>query len=153
MESLSNLLLSEISSKLSDLIHIETYNQGILEGILKEEQDGADEGKAIISNGALSTTQFTIIDTQIAPGHPVKGITVINTSNPANNNNNIYVGMNIVRQPQLDADVIDVIKANPVFNELVPGESFEFKFNRNTVKSIHLLAVTGAPNYKMWLVW
>lgn len=121
--------------------------------ILQELRDGADEGKAIISNGTLSTTAFTIIDTQIAPGHPVKGFTVENTDTVANGSNNIYVGMNIVRQPQLDADIIDVVKTNPIFNQIVPGESFEFKFNRNTVKSVHLLAVTGAPTYKAWLVW
>lgn len=121
--------------------------------ILQELKDEADEGKAIISNGTLSTTAFTIIDTQISPGHSVKGFTVENTDTVANGSNNIYVGMNIVRQPQLDADIIDVVKTNPIFNQIVPGESFEFKFNRNTVKSVHLLAVTGTPTYKAFLVW
>lgn len=129
---------------------------GILEtqrAILKELLDGADEGKGIISNGTVTTTDFVIIDTQIAPGHSVKGFTIENTDTVANGSNSIYVGMNIVRQPQLDADLTDVIKANPIFNQIAPGESFEFKFNRNTVKSIHLLAVTGSPTYKSWLIW
>ena len=121
--------------------------------ILQELRDEADEGKAIISNGIVTTTDFVIIDTQISPGHSVKGFTVENTDTVANGSNSIYVGMNIVRQPQLDADITDVIKVNPVFNRIVPGESFEFKFNRNTVKSIHLLAVTGSPTYKSWLTW
>lgn len=146
-------LLDNISQKMIELIGINIYNQDILKGILKEEQDGADEGKAIISNGILSATAFTIIDTQISPGHPVKGFTITNTDTVANGSNHIYVGMNISSQPQVDVDVVDVIKANPIFNEIVPNESFEFKFNRNKIKSIHLLAVTGAPTYKAWLVW
>ena len=153
MENLSSLLLSEISSKLSDLIQIEVCNQDILRAILKEQLDEADEGKVIISNGTLSTTTFTIIDTQISPGHAVKGYTVENTSDPATNNNNIYVAHNIAFNVQVDADVVDVIKANPIFNQVVPNESVEFNFNRNKIKSVHLLAVTGAPTYKMWLVW
>lgn len=153
MENLSDLLLTEISCKLSELTQVELVRLEVEKLILKELQDEADEGKNIVSNGTLSTTTFTIVDTQISPGHPVKGFTVENTSDPATNNNNIYVGMNIVFQPQVDADVVDVIKTNPVFNPLEPGESFEYKFNRNKIKSIHLLAVTGAPTYKSWLVW
>lgn len=153
MGDLNELLLSEISHKLSDLIQVEIYNQEILNGILKEEQEGADEGKAIISNGTLSVGTFTVIDTQISPGHPVKGFTIENTDTVANGSNHIYVGMNVAFQPQLDADIIDVVKTSPIFNEIVPDESFEFKFNRNRIKSIHLLAVTGTPTYKAWLVW
>jgi hypothetical protein len=119
--------------------------------ILQELRDEADEGKAIISNGTVTTTDFVVIDTQISPGHNVKGFTVENTD--VVGGNDIYVGMNIVRQPQLDADITDVIKANPIFNQIAPNESFEFKFNRNTVKSIHLRAVTGSPTYKAFLVW
>ena len=118
--------------------------------ILKELQDEADEGKAMIDNGTLSTTDFTIIDTQMSPCPPVKGFTIENTDTAGNN---IYVGMNIAMQPQLDADVIDVVKTNPIFNQLAPNESFEFKYKRNIVKSIHLLAVTGSPTYKAFLVW
>lgn len=151
--NLSTLLLSEVSAKLTELIQIEIYNREILGGILKEKLDEADEGKVIINNGSLSTTDFTIIDTQISPGHAVKGYTVENTDTVANGSNNLYVGINVAIQPQLDADIIDVVKTNPIFNQIVPGESLEFKFNRNKIKSIHLLAVTGNPTYKAWLVW
>lgn len=153
MESLSNLLLTDVSQKLTELIQLEAYKLEVDKLILKELQDGADEGKAIISNGTLSIGTFTIIDTQISPGHPVKGYAVENTSDPAVNNNNLYVAHNIAFQPQLDADIIDVVKANPIFNPVVPGESVEFNFNRNKIKSVHLLAVTGSPTYKCWLVW
>lgn len=119
--------------------------------ILKELQDGADEGKAIVSHGTVTTTDFVVIDTQISPGHSVKGFTIENTD--VAGGNNIYVGMNIAVQPQLDIDIIDVTKIQSVFDVIVPNESFEFKFNRNTVKSVHLLAVAGSPTYKAWLVW
>lgn len=148
--NLSNLalLLSEVSHKLSDLQQIELAKLEVEKLILKELQDDADEGKAIYNNGTLSTIAFTIIDTQISPGHPVKGYAIRNTGTT-----NIFVAHNIVRQPQLDADIVDTLKVNPIFFQLVPNEIENVHFNRNKIKSVHLLAVTGIPTYKIKLVW
>lgn len=148
MESLSDLLLTEVSHKLSELMCVESEKLEVEKLILKELLDEADEGKAIYNNGTLSTTVFTVIDTQISPGFPVKGYAVRNTGTT-----NIFVAHNIVRQPQLDADIVDTLKVNPIFFQLVPNEIENIHFNRNRIKSVHLLAVTGTPTYKMKLVW
>lgn len=118
--------------------------------VLKELKDRKDEGKAIYGNGILSTTDFTIIDTQISPGHPVKGYTVKNTGLT-----NIFVAHNIVKQPQVDADIVDVLKANPIFNFLTPNEVENINYNNDCIRSVHLLGVTGntASTYKIKLVW
>lgn len=154
MNNLSDsLLLAEILKRLDQLIETESAKLEVDKSILKELQDGADEGREIMSNGTLSVTDFTVIDTQISPGYPVKGYTIENTDKT----NFIYVahksaGDPLTSQPQLDFDIIDVTKTtNPVFNQVAPNESLEFKYNRNRVKSIHLLAVTGSPTYKAWL--
>lgn len=57
--------------------------------ILKEMKDEADEGEFLVQSGTVTTTEFTIIDTQIAPNHPVKGYFIQNDGENA-----IYIAHN-----------------------------------------------------------
>lgn len=136
------LYLRELIKKLCNLETIESQ-------ILQEIYDRRDEGKALYNHGTLSATAFTVIDTQASPGHNVKGFTVQNTDDT----NNIFIAHNITKQPQLDADIVDTLKANPIFSELEPGEGENTAYNVRCIKSIHLLAVTGTATYKIKLVW
>lgn len=120
----------------------------LLEQILQEIKDRRDEGKAIYNNGILSTTIFTIIDTQISPGHPVKGYSVRNMGAT-----NLFFAHNIAEEPQIDVDVVDTLKANPIFTQLIPNEVEFVSYNIKCIKSVHLLAVTGTPTYKIKMVW
>ncbi len=122
--------------------------EALLGLILKELKDRRDEGKAIYDNGILSTVVFTVIDTQISPGHSVRGYSIKNTGTT-----NLFFAHNIARQPQIDADVVDTLKVNPIFSQLVPNEIENIHFNIECIKSVHLLAVTGSPTYKIKLVW
>jgi hypothetical protein len=149
--------MSDISQEFNvdNLIDLSTHfnqNHNTIEAllglILKELKDRKDEGKAIYDNGILLTSEFTIIDTQIAPGHPVKGFSVKNTGTT-----DIYFAHNITKQPQIDADIVDVLKANPIFSRMIPNEVEHVHYNNDCIKSVHLLAVTGSPTYKIKLVW
>ena len=137
-----------ISNILFKLAEIELDNNRCLKRIIELEEDKVDEGKQMISSGTVSSTAFTVIDTQISPGHPVKGYSVANTGN-----NNLFFAYNITRQPQVDADIVDTLKADPIFITLTPGERDNFGFVNQCIKSFHLLAVTGTTTYKMKMAW
>ena len=134
------------------MINIESKICKILEGEV-------DEGKAIYMNGTLSTTQFTVIDLISGqtssgdvggtPGHPVKGYLIKNTGTT-----NILFAHNITYLPQLSLDVtLDSLKASPIFSTLIPGETEASNYNIKCIRSVHLIAVTGSPTYKIKFIW
>lgn len=143
-----NLFLAEISNKLSDVIELLQKDIEVNRITAQQLTDEADIGKALYNNGTLSATLFTIIDTQISPGHNVKGYTIRNTGLT-----NLYFAHNIVKEPQIDADIVDTLKTSPIFSVLVPNEVEHTIYNRRVIKSVHLAAVTGTPTYKIKLIW
>ena len=140
--------LRNLSKNINNSNELMTSQNKLLSLILNELLDQRDEGKSIYNNGTLSTTTFTVIDTQLSPGHLVKGYTVRNTGLT-----NMFVAHNISMQPQVDIDVIDTLKTNPIFTTITPNEIESISYNVKCIKSVHLLAVTGTPTYKMKMVW
>lgn len=155
------ITMDDISFKISQLIDLSIENQKTLSSLLdytiknekrlaiieEEMLAEADQGEFLRSSGIATTTTFTIIDTQIAPGHPVKGYTVINDSA-----NTIYVGHNMSRDT-VGPDIIDVTSATIRFAPVLSGEDLRFIFNRRKVRNVYILASGGDSAYRAWLTW
>lgn len=150
--SLDEEYLIDLNNKLYKLIDIEFR-------ILKILEDQVDEGKSIYMNGTLSTTNFTVIDLISGittsgdvggtPGHPVKGYIIKNTGTT-----NLLFAHNITYLPQLNLNVtLDSLKANPIFSTLLPNEVESSNYNIKCIRSVHLIAVTGTPTYKIKMIW
>lgn len=150
--SLEEIYLIDLNKKLDKLIEINSR-------IYKVLSDQIDEGKAIYMNGTLSATNFTVIDlisgrtsgTDVGgtPGHPVKGYMIKNTGTT-----NLLFAHNITFQPQLDLNVtLDALKTSPIFSTLVPGESESSNYNIKCIRSVHLIASSGTPTYKIKMIW
>jgi hypothetical protein len=125
---------------------------GILEktdGILKEAIADADEGGYITKSDTVSNSNFYIIDTQIAPGHPIKSYVVSNEGK-----NSIYVGHNVAPS-SVGPDILDANVNNPLdrFNLLKDCEHFQYEANRKTIKNIYLLAAKGMSQFRITLIW
>lgn len=135
--------------ELEKLFQLESKIQKTQNEILQELQDRRDEGKSIMVSGTLSTTEFTIVDTEKTPGHRVKGFAVKNTGDT-----NIYIGHNVSRLlTQVDVDVLDALKTDPLFTQLEPNETERVNYNVKCIKNVHLLAVSGTPTFKIKLIW
>lgn len=135
-------------------IVIQLRNEKLLSAILEkekailvEEKASADEGEYIIINGTVSSSSFTIIDTDTDPGHPVKGYFVRNTGNFS-----IFIAHNAALS-SVGPDVIDVNSNITRFEILQPNDTTEASFNRNKIKNIYLLASGGDTTFKTKLVW
>lgn len=158
----SMITLDDISIKLNKLIDLSIINQKTLSSLLdytvKNEKrleiiqdqllEDADEGQLIRLSGTVTTTQFTIIDTNVAPGHMVKSYTVKNDGP-----NNIYVAHNVAISSEVDADIIDVTSNVSRFNIVEPNEDMRFTFNRKRIRNVHILASGGDSQFRTWLVW
>ena len=136
-----------LDSKFNKLIEIETKNNEILQYILKEQKDSADEGEVMRKSGTVTTTEFTIIDTIREPGHPVKAFELINDSV-----NSIYVGFNVVSS-STGANLTDVTSDLTRYDLVATTESIIYRFNRNKIKNIYLLATVGNSTYRLKLIW
>lgn len=150
--SLEEIYLIDLNKKLDKLIEINSR-------IYKVLSDQIDEGKAIYMNGTLSATNFTVIDlisgrtsgTDVGgtPGHPVKGYMIKNTGTT-----NLLFAHNVTFQPQLDLNVtLDALKSSPIFSTLIPGESESSNYNIKCIRSVHLIASSGTPTYKIKMIW
>lgn len=158
----SLITLDDISLKLNKLIDLSITNQktltSILEYTIKNEkrleviQDqilaGADNGQFLRTDGTVTTTEFTIIDTNIAPGHMIKSYTIKNDGL-----NNIFVGHNVAVSSRVDADIIDVTTLTSRFDVILPNEDIKFVYNRRTIRNIHILAQGGNSSFRAWLSW
>jgi len=140
--TLSNfILLDQISKRLGTLIKVQ-------DAILKEERDGADEGEYLVLSGKVHTDKFTIIDTQISPGHPVKGYFIQNDG-PST----IKIAHNAATS-SVGPDIMDVNKSNTNrFISLFPNEVTEFSYNRNKIRNIYLLGIEDKSSFRIKLVW
>lgn len=107
----------------------------ILNNILQEQKDEADEGEYRKEDGTATTT-LTKIDIEQLLGHYVKGYTIINDGL-----NDIYISHN---QPNTSLDVSPKVK---------PDEKTTFTYNRNKIKIIYLNTLSGTSDYRLTLVW
>jgi hypothetical protein len=147
--ALSNfVLLDQISKRLGTLVKVQEHQQHVLSAILKEERDGADEGEYLVLSGKAHTDKFTIIDTQIAPGHPVKGFFIQNDGP-----HTIKLAHNAAIS-SVGPDIMDVTKSNTNrFIDLFPNEVTEFSYNRNKIRNIYLLGIEDKSSFRIKLVW
>ncbi len=149
--SLSLTKLIDLSIKnqqtLSSLLDYTIKNEKRLASIQNELVEEADAGEYLKISGTVTISEFVILDTDTAPGHPAKGYVVINDGP-----NTIYVGHNMALS-SIGPEIIDV--TNPVarFNRILDGESLRFEFNRRKVKNIYILSTVGDSTYRGWLVW
>lgn len=139
---------TQIMEVFNKLLDISYNNQKLLVSILGELKAGADEGEFLRRDGTVTTTQFTILNAMSNPGHPVKAYTVRNDGP-----NTIYVAHNAAYSSTLDADTIDVTSNTSRFEEILANEDIKFVFNRNAVRSVHILAKDGDSQFRAWLTW
>lgn len=156
------ITMDDISFKISQLIDLSIKNQQTLSSLLdytiknekrlaiiqEEMLAEADSGEFLRAEGTVTTTQFTIIDTNVAPGHMVKGYTVKNGGL-----NDIYVAHNAAFSTGVDADIIDVVQSTSRFEIVEPNEDIKFVFNRRRIRNVHILAYGGNSQFEAWLVW
>ena len=156
------ITLDDISFKLSQLTDLFIKNQNTLESLLEytikneqrlsviEEQllAEADNGQYVRTSGVVTTNRFIIIDTDMAPGHMVKGYTVKNDGP-----NTIFVAHNAAVTSELDVDIMDVTSNTSRFQEVLPNEDVKFIFNRRTILNVHILAQGGNSNFRAWITW
>lgn len=155
------LTLDDLSLKFSKLIDLFVKNQNTLDSLLqytiKNEKrlasietqllEEADEAARLLLSGTVLTTQFTILDTDIDPGHPVKGYRVHNDGP-----NNLYITHNAALS-SVGPDIIDVTSTNTIFELLQVNEVAEDSYNRQKIKNIYLLASGGNTSFRAKLVW
>ncbi len=141
-------LFSKTQQTLSSLLDYTIRNEKRLAVIEEEMLAEADSGEFLRRFGTVTTTQFVIIDTNVAPGHLVKGYTVINDGV-----NNIYVGHNMAISSEVDADIIDVTSDTSRFTQVLPGEDIKFVFNRRRIRNVHILASGADSTFRAWLTW
>lgn len=142
-----NTSINSFNSKFDKLINTIEKNLNIQSKILDELKDEADEGEILRSSGTVTTTAFTIINTITDPGHPVKAFELTNDGD-----NSIYVGFNVVISSE-GADIIDVTNNLSRFDLIANGEDILYKFNRNKIRNIYLLASGGNSDYRLKLTW
>lgn len=156
------ITIDDISLKFNKLIELSIKNQKTLSSILEhtienEKRLGviqdqllaeADNGQFLRTSGTVTTASFTIIDTNVTPGHMVKGYTVKNDGP-----NNIFVGHNVAISSDVDADIVDVTTLTSRFDEILPNEDIKFIYNRRTIRNVHILASGNNSQFRCWLVW
>lgn len=154
--------LDDISIKLNKLIDLSIINQKTLSSLLEytvknekrleiiQEQilAEADNGQFLRTSGTVTTTKFTIIDTNVAPGHMVKSYTVKNDGP-----NTIFVAHNVAISSEVDADIVDISGIVSRFNVVLPNEDVRFAYNRKTIRNIHILSSGGDSQFRSWLAW
>lgn len=118
----------------------------------KELKEDADEGAYITKADTASSSEFYIVDTQIDPGHMVKGYIIHNDGD-----NSIYVGHNIA-QSSIGPDLVNMIDADlnsttNRFNLIKSCERYQYSINRKKIKNIYLLATKNTSQFRITLTW
>ena len=139
--------MRELKNLTRKLTEVEISNQKILGSILEEQKAEADAGEYLKISGTVTTSEFVILNTDIDPGHMVKGYVVINDGP-----NIIYVGHNMALS-SIGPEIIDVTDPVARFNRVLDGESLRFEFNRRKVKNIYILSTVGDSTFRGWFVW
>lgn len=124
----------------------------LLESILKELQDDADEGEYYLVQGTATTTiTDNVIDIPSVLGMPefkVKSYLIINDGNA----NNLRVGHNITRG--MITSAIDIVgQARSRFFNVQPLENIRITYNRKVIENIYIITNTGTSNFRLWLFW
>ena len=125
-----------------------------VKAILKEQKDRRPVGKVFRRRDTVTPTEFFIIDSNKIPGdgHKYRSYFVINEGP-----NNIYVGFNVAKSPQLDASIEDLISDEQRFDYLTIGQSTNDAFDTEEIASLHIIAdpTTGLGNsvFKAKLLW
>jgi hypothetical protein len=153
-QAFTALTLDAISVNMKRLTDIELQNQTVLlenqkllEYILQELRDEADEGEFLTVLDIVTTTEFFFYDTISAPGHPVKGYAIAN-SGP----NTIYVAHNTTKAG-LEPDLVDITSPVSRFQQILSGEEVRYIFNRRKIYNIAILARGGDSTFRAWLTW
>lgn len=147
LDTLASLLIRN-QQTLSSLLDCTMKNESRLAIIEREMLAEADSGEFIRTNGTVTTAQFVIIDTMVAPGHMVKGYTVKNDGP-----NTIYVAHNAAVSSNVDADIVDVTTDTSRFEQVLVNEDVKFIFNRRRIRNVHILASGGDSAFRAWLTW
>lgn len=147
LDKLADLFIKN-QHTLSSLLDYTIKNEKRLAVIQEEMLAEADSGEFLRRVGTATTTRFVIVDTNVAPGHLVKGYTIINDGS-----NNIYVGHNMAISSEVDVDIIDVTSDTSRFAQVLPGEDIKFIFNRRRIRNVHILASGGDSTFRIWLTW
>lgn len=113
----------------------------------KELLEDADMGEYLTESGTVTTTVYTIINTIISPGFPVKGYDIENIGP-----NDIYFAHNYVNS-STGSDVIDVASSTSRFRILAANKQASINYNRKKIRNIYMLANNGNSRYKITLLW
>lgn len=122
-------------------------NQKVFAAILQELKDDADDGEFLAQHGTVIATDFTIIETEIAPNHPVKGYSIKNDG-PGT----IFVAHNISKAG-LQPDIDNLASAVSRFWEVRINEEITFSFNRRKILNVAMIAATVDSDFRAWLSW
>lgn len=139
--------LDDISVKMSQLLESQIESQRYYNAILKELRDEADEGEYLTILDTATTTDFYTVETELSPGHPVKGYAISNEGQ-----NTIYFAHN-TSKAGLQASLDDVTSALSRFQQLKCGEEIRYVFNRRKVLNVSLLAKDGDSVFRLFLNW
>lgn len=112
--------------------------------ILGELRGDADECEYAYRSGTANTTTYDTYDLLGIISHPVKGYLIQNDGATA-----LIFGHNIT-QSTIDASVLS---STARFGSLLAGERFTLIYNRKKINNIYIQASTGAPAYRLWLLW
>lgn len=125
-----------------------------VKAILKEQKDRRPVGKVFRRRDTARIDEFYIIDSNKIPGdgHKFRSYFVINEGP-----NNIYVGFNVAKSPQLDASIEDLLSDEQRFDYLTPGQSTNDAFDTEEIASLHIIADPatglGSSIFKAKLLW
>lgn len=122
-------------------------NQKVLAAILQELRDDSDDGEFLAQHGTVIATDFTIIETEIAPNHPVKGYSIKNDG-PGT----IFVAHNVSRAG-LQPDIDNLASALSRFWQVRLNEEITFSFNRRKILNVAIIAATVDSDFRAWLSW
>lgn len=140
--------LKKVSDKHTELLSAILDRESKL---LKELEDIRDQGGKLSVSGIAQNNRFSIIDTNVDPGHKVKSAVVVN-----NGPNTLFVGEDAAYSPEVDADIIDIVSDQTRFIQVLVGESERFAYNVRSIKSIHILSdpnVVGSSNFRVRMAW
>lgn len=124
----------------------------LLEAILKQLEDEADEGEYYLVQGTATTTiTDNVIDIPFVLGMPefkVKAYIIKNDGAV----NNLRTGHNITTG--MITSAIDIVgQARNKFYNVLPGEDIKITYNRKVIENIYVITNSGTSAYRLWLLW
>lgn len=139
-------LQSDICEQNENIISIMKDIKKINLAILKEERDEADEGGRMQIHGKVGYREFFIIDTQKDPGHRVKSF-IARNDGPED----IFIAYNAALSSV--GPSIEDVRKSVIFERLEKDEKIRYRFNRNVIKNIYILAHEDESRFRIDLSW